>query len=286
MSRRKPAVRPGVVPAARPDAGTMVAALHGEFFPHPWRRPDSEHDAYQLFYQRSVAMGWLDDRSSGTVGEGSPRQASGLWAMNDADWGRQETAASAGLIAWFQISASAVADDRPLPVQPFLRCAEDAVARAGVLHLAAVQLLLPVGGLDPSLRPRHAPVPSLLSRDWFAECDPAATTSVEVSISSGTEPSILAVADQLTGRLTAMEQQVYAHRSYGPADASAFLPVPFDDSLWNGPATHGILLRGELVEWSCDAVGWLAEIVADIASALGVRTPLRVTVAKAAGVAS
>ncbi len=46
-------------------AGTMFAALYGELVPHAWRDPESEHDAYSLFYHRSLAMGWLDDRGAG-----------------------------------------------------------------------------------------------------------------------------------------------------------------------------------------------------------------------------
>jgi hypothetical protein len=61
-------------------------------------------------------------------------------------------------------------------------------------------------------------------------------------------------------------------------------PPPFDDSFWNGPPMHGVVLRGDLVEWTCDAVGWLAEVIADadVAARLGVRTPLLLTVARAA----
>jgi hypothetical protein len=39
---------------------------------------------------------------------------------------------------------------RPLPVQAFLSCAGDVVARIGTSRLQAVQVLLPVQNLDPS----------------------------------------------------------------------------------------------------------------------------------------
>lgn len=47
---------------------------------------------------------------------------------------------------------------------------------------------------------------------------------------------------------------------------------------WNGPALHGAVLRGKLAEWSCDAIGWLAEVLADSVAQLGVRSPLLLTV--------
>lgn len=279
MPKRAAGAQPGMVPAAHRDAGTMFAALYGELVPHAWRdHAESEHDAYQLFHQRSLAMGWLDDSSAGGGSEDRLRRAPGLWGMNDADWHHPLGANGADLVSWFQVSASAVADDRPLPVQPFLRCAEDVTARAGVLRLSAVQVLLPVQGLDPSSRPRYAPVPSMQTRHWFAECDPRSRRSVEVNVNSGRDPSIPAVADQLTDYLTALEQNVFVCRSHDLAGQGAVLPPPFDDSLWNGPPVHGMVLRGDLVEWSCDAVGWLAEVVADSATLLGVRAPLLLTV--------
>jgi hypothetical protein len=45
------------------------------------------------------------------------------------------------------------------------------------------------------------------------------------------------------------------------------------------------VLRGDLIEWSCDAVGWLAEAIADAAARHDVHTPLLLTVARAASAA-
>ncbi|MGH3947830.1 MAG: hypothetical protein ACRDSE_01710 [Pseudonocardiaceae bacterium] len=279
MPERGETAQPGVVPGGDRTAGTMFAALYGELVPHPWHDP--EHDAYQLFYQRSLAMGWLDDRGAGGGCEDRMLRAPGLWGMNDAGWNHPLAAPGAGLISWFQVSASAVAGDRPLPVQPFLRCAENATVRAGALHLSAVQVLLPVQGLDPSSRPAYATVPSMRTRHWFAERDPEARTPVEVSINSGQDPSIPAVAPQLVDHLARLDQDVFVCRSNDVADRDAVLPPPFDDRLWNGPPLHSVLLRGELAEWSCEAVGWLAEVVADSAARLGVRSPLLLTVTRA-----
>ncbi|MGH3786469.1 MAG: hypothetical protein ACRDRG_07925 [Pseudonocardiaceae bacterium] len=281
MPERSVTAQPGMVPASRRTAGTMFAALYGELVPHPWRGPESKQDAYSLFYQRSLAMGWLDDRGAGDGSEDRMLRAPGLWGMNDAGWDHPLAAPGAELISWFQVEASAVAGDRPLPVQPFLRCAENATARAGTPYLSAVQVLLPVQGLDPSSRPSYAPVPSMQTIHWFAERDPRSRTPVAASINSGRDPSIPAVAQQLTDHLVHLDQDVFVCRSHDVAGRDAVLPPPFDDSFWNGPPLHGVVLRGELAEWSCDAVGWLAEVVADSAAQLGVRSPLLLTVTRA-----
>lgn len=280
MSERSATAQPGVVPGARRTAGTMFAALYGELVPHVWCDP--ELAAHSLFYHRSLAMGWLDDRSAGGGFEDRMLRAPGLWGMNDAGWNHPDAASgTADLIAWFQVSASAVADDRPLPVQPFLRCAEDATARAGTPNLSAVQILLPVQGLDPSSRPPYAPVPAIETVPWFAERDPRSRTPVEVSINSGRDPSIPAVAQRLAEHLGHLEQDVFVCTSHDIADPDDVLPPPFDDGFWNGPPRHGVVLRGELGEWSCDAIGWLAEVVGDSVARLGVRSPVLLTVTRA-----
>lgn len=258
----------------------MFAALYGELVPHAWRGPEPEHDAYSLFYHRSLAMGWLDDRSAGGGFEDRVLRVPGLWGMNDAGWTHPRAAPGANLISWFQVEASAVADDRPLPVQPFLRCAEDATARAGTLSLSAVQVLLPVQVLDPSLRPPNAPVPAMRTVPWFVESDPRSRTPVKLSINSGRDPSIPAVARQLTEQLGQLAQDAFVCTSHDIADQNGVLPPPFEDSFWNGPPLHGAVLNGELAEWSCDAVGWLAEVVADSGARLGVRSPLLLSVTR------
>jgi hypothetical protein len=97
----------------------MFAAFYGQLDPHPWRNPEPDRDAYALFHQRSLAMGWLDDRSAGGGSEGAMVRAPGLWAMNDAGWDHPLAIPGAGLVSWFQVEVSAVADDRPLPYGRF-----------------------------------------------------------------------------------------------------------------------------------------------------------------------
>lgn len=259
----------------------MFAALYGELTPHAWHDPDSEHDAYQLFHRRSLAMGWLEDRAVTTskkTGEERPVGGPGLWAMNDAGWRHPQAAPGAGLVSWFQVEAGAAMAERPLPVQPFLRCAQDVTARIGTVRLSAVQVLLPVQGLDPAARPPYAVVPSMRTAEWFGERDPAAKTPVDIHINSGRSPSIPAVARQLAQDLSGLDQSVSTCGDHDATERGDALPPLFHDSFWNGPPLHGMTLSGELAEWSCDAVGWLAATVADCAARLGVRSPLLLTV--------
>ncbi|MQA62928.1 MAG: hypothetical protein GEU86_15870 [Actinophytocola sp.] len=270
--------QPGLAPGVHPTAGTMFAALYGELVPHAWRDPESKLDAYELFHQRSLAMGWLDDRNAGGGSEDRMRRAPGLWGMNDAGWNHPLAVPGAKLISWFQVEVSAVADDRPLPVQPFLRCAEDATASAGTLNLSAVQVLLPVQGLDPSSRPPYAPVPSIGTVHWFAERDPRSRAPVEVCLDSGQDRSNPVVAQQLKDRLGHLDQKVFEYTSYDVGGEGTGISPPFDDSFWNGPAAQRVTFRGELAEWSLDAIGWLAEVLADCVARLGGHSPIVLTI--------
>ncbi|MFD0375746.1 hypothetical protein [Streptomyces sp. NPDC127112] len=280
-SEQDAVAQPGVAPSARRTAGTMFAALYGELVPHAWRDPASEHDAYQLFHQRSLAMGWLDDRAGAEEVSAAGRRthaAPGLWAMNDAGWSHPLAAPRPNLISWFQVEVSALPDDRPLPVQPFLRCAQDTTERVGAVRLTGVQILLPAQGIEASARPPYALVPSMRTSDWFGECDPQARVPVKVRIDGGVDRSIPMVAPQLARHVVPAGQNVFAGEIDEVLPLREFPAPPFDDRFWNGPPLHGMTLSGELAEWSCDAVGWLAATVADSAAHLGIHTPVLFTV--------
>ncbi|MGJ5897732.1 hypothetical protein ACSCBZ_38160 [Streptomyces niveiscabiei] len=268
MAERSAEPCPAALPeAVAPATGTLFAALYGTQTPYPWHDP--ENDPYQLFHQRSLAMGWLDV----------------LWGMNDAGSGHpQRAAGDPELIAWFQVGAAVVSGERPLPVRPFLGCAGSVVERIGAAEVSVVQLLLPLGSIDVASRPAYAAVPSMLTREWFRAGDPAARTPVEVVVASGQDE----VIGELPRCLAELEQDVFTLRSYSPGGTSPeFRPSssgrtspepPFDDTFWGGPLRHTLALHGDLAAWSYDAVGWLGEALAELAARLGGRAPLLVTV--------
>jgi hypothetical protein len=264
----------------------MFAALYGELAPHPWRHPDTAQDAYFLFHRRSLAMEWLDDIAIAvrkTAGGTEEREfgAPGLWSMNDAGQDHPLAAPEASLVVWFQVGVERVSDDRPLPVQPFLRCAGDAAARMGTLRLQAVQMLLPVQSLDISSRPEYARIPSLLTAGWFGDCDPQSRMPVRVTLDSGQAPSIPSAASHMRERMSRLDQDVFVYESHSLADHDPLtMRPPFADSFWNGPSLHRATFHGTLVEWSLDALGWLGGFLADLSARQGVTTPLLLTASR------
>jgi hypothetical protein len=114
----------------------MYAALYGELvmLPRAGGLDELTQDAYSLFYARSAAMGWLTPAVEGATG--------GFWGMNDAEE-VPGSGAPPHRAAWFQVVLTGPFQDGLLPVQPFLACAGDAVARLGRLRLDAIQLVLP-----------------------------------------------------------------------------------------------------------------------------------------------
>ncbi|MEQ4304528.1 hypothetical protein ABNF97_24655 [Plantactinospora sp. B6F1] len=278
---------PGLAPGARSPVGTMFAALYGELTPHPWRDPDADRDAYGLFHDRSLALNWLDDvggivRFTDAGVQERPTGAPGLWGMNDAGQDHPLATAGTSLVAWFQVGVEQMPGDRPLPVQPFLRCAGDVAARIGTLELRAVQVLLPVQGLDPSSSPpEYAGMPSLRTAGWFRDADPRSRTPVRVTLDSGRAPAIASTAPLMHERLGRLEQHVFEYASYSLTEHDPLATTaplhPFHDGLWSGPPRHRATFSGRLAEWSLDALGWLAGFLADLSAGQGVGTPLLLT---------
>ncbi|MDI5981154.1 hypothetical protein [Amycolatopsis magusensis] len=231
--------RPGLAPGTRSPSGTLFAALYGSLVRHPGHDPG--RDAYILFHDRSLAMGWLDV----------------LWGMNDA--GEEHPLAAPGLAGWFQVGVV----PGPLPVQPFLRCAGDVLAHLGTLDLDAVQVLLPPG-------PGPA---SSATAAWFG--DAGLGTPVRVTLDSGQDPSIPAAAARFRERMA--EQSVFACESTG---FSTEPKPPFDDSSWNGPPRQAASFHGTLAEWSVDAIGWLGGYAAGLCADAGVPVPTLLTVSR------
>jgi len=262
-----------------PSAETLFVAVYGELTPHRWRdfRVASE-DAYSLFHSRSAAMGWLTDARPGALG--------GLWGMNDAGQDLGESSPPS-CVAWFQVAVTGHLDPgQGLPIQPFLSCAADVVSRMGELSLLAVQLLLPLQasstGSGASLT--TDPLSSLLqTTNWFADGDPTSRTRVRVTLDTGRDASIRMVAHHIDEWLRPISQNIFVDHSLVDSDDSVdsddlIRAAPVNDQLWNGPAQHRIAFDGTLIEWSLDAIGWLAAILAIAGSRHGIRTPMMLTV--------
>ncbi|GAB3977954.1 hypothetical protein V1634_13265 [Plantactinospora veratri] len=279
--------RPGLAPGSRSPVGTMFAALYGGLTPHPWQDPADGRDAYALFYERSLAMGWLDDvggvvRITDAGLQERRTGAPGLWGMNDAGQEHPLAVPGTSLVAWFQVGVEPLPEGRPLPVQPFLHCAGDVVARLGILDLRAVQVLLPVQGLDPaSSPPEYAGMPSLRTAGWFGTGAPGSRTPVRVTLDSGQAPTITSAAPLIRERIGRLDQQVFECESSSLVDHDPLTTAPpFDDASWNGPPRHRVTFHGTLAEWSLDTLGWLAGFLADLGAGQGVSTPLLLTVTR------
>jgi hypothetical protein len=269
-------IRPDSVSTGRRDS-TMFAALHGELASHPWRDPSfASSDAYSLFYARSSAMGWLTEAKENASG--------GLWGMNDAGLDAGPGSQSSR-IAWFQVVLTEpVPADRPLPVQAFLSCAGDVLARIGTLRLQRVEALLPVQSLDPpaGTSSRLSAVTALLTDSgWFEDSDPRLRARVRVTLDGGQNPSIRSVAPEMLRWVQELRQSVFSCDSFSLADDDhVVLEPPALDESWLGPGHHRVTFRGTLVEWSLDALGWVAAFLAEASSRHGVSTQLMLTASR------
>lgn len=269
-------------PAALPGlraARTMFAALFGELAFHPRSHVAGERseDAYSLFYARSAAMGWLTPAREGATG--------GLWGMNDA--GAPPAAGPPPhRVAWFQVVLTGPFPGGLLPVQPFLVCAGDVVARLGALRLEAVQVLLPERdgpreGYFASSSGMRAAWPLLDTPDWFAGCDPRLRTPVRVTLDGGSASSVRPAAAEIRRWVQEVRQAVFSCEALSLADDDHLIlqPIPFED-----PAAevvhHRVTFTGTLAEWSLDALGWLAAFLAEGASRHGIGAPLMLTVGR------
>lgn len=262
-------------PGVRP-ARTMFAGLFGELAFHP--RPDIVgerlEDAYSLFHARSAAMGWLTPAQEGATG--------GLWGMNDA-----EAAPALGQqpqrVASFQVMLTGPVPGNLPPVQPFLACASDVVARLGTLRLDAVQVLLPERDPPEEETPAspsglRVAWPLVDALNWFSDCDPRLRASVRVTLDGGADPSIHAAAPAILQWAQEVCQDVFVPESLSLADEDHLIlrPIPFEDPAHDA-VHHRVTFRGTLAEWSLDALGWLAAFFAEANSRHGVNTRLMLT---------
>ena len=110
---------------------------------------------------------------------------------------------------------------------------------------------------------------------WFTGST-GAPTPVRFSLNSGQDPVLRAAAPDIVDRFGRLEQEVFLLDSHEVTE-DVDRPVPLEDSAWNGPPEHSVVLHGRLIEWSCDAIGWLMGVLGDVAALSGVRTPLLMT---------
>ena len=261
-------------------ARAMFAALHGELVLHSWTDAlgHLSQDAYSLFYARSSAMGWLTPAMEPASG--------GVWGMNDAEAG-PGSRPQLSRVAWFQVVLTEPgAAGRPLPVQAFLSCASDVVARLGSLRLEAVQVLLPAreaeGSSDaaPGLAVAR---PLIAALNWFADCDPRLRAPARVTLDGGPDPSIRAAAPGILEWAQAIEPNVFECDSFSLADDDHLVLRPAVTDGRPETAHHRVTFRGTLAEWSLDALGWTAAFLADLSSRHGVSTPVRLTATRSDG---
>lgn len=260
--------------------GIMFAGLHGELTLHSWRDPvAAESDAYSLFHSRSVAMRWLTEAREGATG--------GFWGMNDAGHQGPDPNAQHPYALWFQVVLPRlVSPTQPLPLQPFLSCIGDVVARMGSFQLDALQVLLPLQSFDrladDSSR-RDIMYASLGSTGWFFDRNPSAAARVQVVLDGGQSPAIRLVAAKLFQRLQQVKQTVFVCDEFSLTDDTNLEKPIYIDNLWVGPPQHPLTLYGTLAEWSLVALGWLATFLASESFKFGVTTPLLLTVSRFEG---
>jgi len=254
----------------------MHAALYGELAGYTASDGQGRRtqDAYSLFYARSAAMGWLTPAVAGAEG--------GLWGMNEGE-ATPGTGSPVSGVAFFQVSLTGPTRDAVLPVQPFLACVSDVVARLGQLRLDAVQVLLPqreAGAPGTLAAPSGKRIAGALldSRNWFADRDPKLRAQLRVTLDGGPDPSVREAASAIMQYVMEVSQNVFVFDSFSLAadDHLVLWPAPLDR-----PTTefmhHRVTFKGRLVEWSLDALGWLAAFIADVASRNGITAPLMLT---------
>lgn len=244
----------------------MMVGWYGRIERHSWLPSTwTEEDAFSLFAAHAEAMGWC---SSGTGG-------AGLWGMNDAG---QDWAGSAHTrLAWFQVGLPHDREgaSRQLPLQPLARCSWDALSRIGDVESDAVQFLVPLqlagpsaGRLESSLNP-------------FNTSDPAARTAATVTVDTGSDDVGRRRVDVLLDGMRAFHTGPF--RVTGPGRETPTIDVPqppLVETMWMGSSRHPVEFDADLPEWTPDALGWLALLVAEGARRAGIATTALVSISR------
>lgn len=227
---------------------TMFAAVYGNLVPHPWRDPAAaSSDAYSLFVARSSALGWLTPASENATG--------GCWGMNDAGQDPSSNPELGSRVAWFQVSLTEPPTaSQSLPLQPFLSCIQDVLARIGTLSLRAVKITIPQSHSTTSTI-----VKLVEESGWFLDHDPKLSTLLQITLDGGSKAAMHSVVPVISQWVQETRQTLFA----------------CDSMVALGP--HQILLSGTIAEWSLDALGWLATFLAHASARNGITTSLLFT---------
>lgn len=239
-------------------------------------------DAFSLFVARSSALGLLAEPGETSAGT-STGTSGGVWGMNDAGTGLPGQAAGSGPGAWFQVDLVASRESNaPLPTQALLSCAADVLAKLQFRGLRGVELLLPLQGSAPEPDARTTLARLLQDGGWFAGAPEPARTEVFITLDVA-GPAHLRSAGVALGQWMAEVRQAIAVLKLDAITATAASAsgssVPAH--LWAESPAHRLAFRAALVEWSLDAVGWLAAFVAEAAVHGGLSGQAALTVTRA-----
>jgi hypothetical protein len=220
-------------------------------------------------------MGWLTKAEQGAIG--------GFWGMNDAGQRGPDPNAQHPYALWFQVVLPRmISPTQPLPLQPLLSCVGDVISRMGNLQLDAIQILMPLQSFaDLAVAPSRNDIlfAPISSTGWFFDCNPSAATRVQVVLDGGQNPDIRSVAAKLFQWLQEIKQTVFVCEEFSEIDAMNVLKPHFLDDAFR-PSQHPVAFYGTLVEWSLDALGWLATLLAGVSYEFGVASPTVLTVSR------
>jgi hypothetical protein len=241
-------------------------------------REQSTQDAYSLFYARSAGMAWLTRATEESRSALRGEIPSGLWGMNDAE-ANLNSGGDFVRVAFFQVVLTSENAGDLLPVQPFLACVSDVLARMGSLRLDAVQILLPERDRVYATEPSEELMEAI---NWFGDCDPELRVPIRITLDGGLDPSIQTTAHILEEWIQRIDQDIFScdKISLDNEDHLILLPTTFEAE----PSSphHRITLRGTLAEWSLNALGWLAAFLADASSRNGIGAQLMLTADRSA----
>jgi hypothetical protein len=118
----------------------------------------------------------------------------------------------------------------------------------------------------------------------FSNLAPNSGRWVWSTLDGGQDPAVRAAAPGLLGWTRELKQDVFsADLPSLTGDAEMELDPGIIDELWNGPAQHRVAFHGILAEWSPDALGWLAALLAQASARHGVDGPLMAVISAAGG---